>query len=102
MYEISYIETEEQLKQVLDFCYDILGQHLRDIENYRYDDWKDRIKSDSKLLVYAHEGGHVISAVLGRRESAESLVCGFVACAPEHRRQGITRGLICQMMQQSM
>ncbi len=94
MYEISYIETEEQLKPVLDFCYDILGQHLRDIENYRYDDWKDRITLDNKLLVYAHEGGHVISAVLGRRESAESLVCGFVACAPDYRRQGITRGLM--------
>ena len=53
MYEISYIETEEQLKPVLDFCYDILGQHLRDIENYRYDDWKDRITLDNKLLVYA-------------------------------------------------
>ena len=24
MYEISFVETEEQLKQVLDFCYNIL------------------------------------------------------------------------------
>ena len=24
MYQISFVETEEQLKQVLDFCYNIL------------------------------------------------------------------------------
>lgn len=94
MYDISFVETENQLKQVLDFCYDILGQHLREVEHYRYEDWKKRLKNDSKLLVYAHEDGDVISAVLGRRESGESLVCGFVACEAGHRRQGITKRLM--------
>ncbi len=106
MYEISFVETEEQLKQVLDFCYNILyctpvefavqslEQHLRDAENYRYEDWKERLENDNKLLVYAHENGHVISAVLGRRETAESLVCGFAACEAGHRRQGITGRLM--------
>ena len=106
MYQISFVETEEQLKQVLDFCYNILyctpvefavqslEQHLRDAENYRYEDWKERLENDNKLLVYAHENGHVISAVLGRRETAESLVCGFAACEAGHRRQGITGRLM--------
>ena len=91
MYSISFVKTEPQLKQVLDFCYGILGQHLRGISPYRQEDWKER---DSKLLVYAHEDGNVVSAVLGRRENAESLVCGFVACEIGHRRQGITKKLM--------
>lgn len=94
MYSISFVKTEPQLKQVLDFCYGILGQHLRGISPYRYEDWKERIERDSKLLVYAHEDGNVVSAVLGRRENAESLVCGFVACEIGHRRQGITKKLM--------
>ena len=94
MYQISYVETEEQLKQVLDFCYDILGQDLRDVVHYRYEDWKERLENDNKLLVYAYEDGNVISAVLGRRESGESLVCGFVACEASRRRQGITKRLM--------
>lgn len=94
MYQVSYVRTLEQLRQVLDFCYDILGQHLRDIDNYRLEDWEGRLEKDSKLLVYAQEDGNVISAVLGRRESPESLVCGFVACAPDYRRRGITKGLM--------
>lgn len=44
--------------------------------------------------MYAHEDGNVVSAVLGRRENAESLVCGFVACEIGHRRQGITQKLM--------
>lgn len=94
MYQISYVKTEEQLKQVLDFCYDILGQDLRDVVHYRYEDWKERLENDNKLLVYAHEDGNVISAVLGRRESGESLVCGFAACEASRRRQGITKRLM--------
>ena len=90
MYSISFVKTEPQLKQVLDF----LLRHLRGISPYRYEDWKERIERDSKLLVYAHEDGNVISAVLGRRENAESLVCGFVACEIGHRRQGITKKLM--------
>ncbi len=89
MYQISFVETEEQL-----FADTSLEQHLRDAENYRYEDWKERLENDNKLLVYAHENGHVISAVLGRRETAESLVCGFAACEAGHRRQGITGRLM--------
>lgn len=94
MYEISFAEKESQLRKVLDFCYGILGEHLRDAAPYRYQDWLKRMEEDNRLLVYAHEDGDVISAVLGRRESGESLVCGFVACEASRRRQGITRRLM--------
>lgn len=94
MYQVSFVEKESQLKQVLDFCYGILGEHLREVAPYRYEDWLKWMEEDNKLLVYAHEDGDVISAVLGRRESAESLVCGFVACEAGHRRQGITKRLM--------
>lgn len=43
MYQVSFVRTEWELKQVLDFCYGILGQQLRDISPYRYEDWKERI-----------------------------------------------------------
>lgn len=94
MYQISFVEKESQLGQVLDFCYGILGEHLRDVAPYRYEDWIERMEEDKELLVYAQEDGEVIAAVLGRRESGESLVCGFVACKASRRRQGITGRLM--------
>lgn len=36
----------------------------------------------------------IVSAVLGREESSESLVIGFVACEEEYRRQGISKALM--------
>ena len=38
MYQVSFVRTEWELKQVLDFCYGISGQHLRGISPYRYED----------------------------------------------------------------
>ena len=102
MYQISFAEREAQLRQVLDFCYGILGEHLREAAPYRQEDWIERMEEDNKLLVYAYEDGEVISAVLGRRESGESLVCGFAACKASRRRQGITkRSMLYLRMRQS-
>ncbi len=44
MYQISFVETEEQL-----FADTSLEQHRRDAENYRYEDWKERLENDNKL-----------------------------------------------------
>jgi predicted GNAT family N-acyltransferase len=96
LFQISYIEDESQLKEVLELCYDILGQHLRDSEYYRYDDWKERIGTYSKVLVYAHENGKIIAAVLGRPENDKSLVMGFTACNNAFRMKGITKELVKQ------
>lgn len=43
------------------------------------------------MLIYGEKDGKVVAAVLGREECSESLMIGFVACAEEYRRQGITR-----------
>ena len=40
------------------------------------------------------DGERPIAAVLGRPESADSLVMGLVACDEAYRRQGITRKLV--------
>ncbi len=48
MYQISFVETGEQLKQVLDFCYGILGEHLREIALYRYRDWAERFEEENQ------------------------------------------------------
>lgn len=92
---VSYIENEAQLKPVLDMCYRILGEHLRQVEQYTYAAWRKRLEGeDRRLLLYARQGEAAVSAVLARRESDESLVCGFVACREEYRGQGITKKLM--------
>ena len=95
--KIQCVENEEQLSIVLDFCYNILGSHLKDVENYRYEDWIKRLKNGKELLLFACEEGKDVSAVLGRREGDESLILGFVVCDEEYRRKGITKGLINQI-----
>lgn len=73
-YKIRCVENEEQLKAVLELCYSTLGKHLKDVDNYRYEDWKKRLEKDNELLLFAYESEKVVSAVLGRRENDESLV----------------------------
>jgi len=94
MYEIRYIESETELKKVLELCYSILGQELASNELYCYSAWKERIRKYSRVLLYAKTDDRVIALVLGRPESRESFVCGCVACRPEFRGQGITRRIM--------
>lgn len=97
MYQILQIKNEEQLAPVLEICYRILGEHLREVDNYKFENWKQRIDKDSALLLYAYENNKVLSAVLGRKESFDSLIIGFVACDEENRKKGITQALIEQL-----
>lgn len=93
-YKIRYIDSQEKLIPVLELCYNLLGQHRREMKNYTYKDWEDRISKWSKVLVYAEVDGRVISAVLGRPENNDSLVMGFTACDEKYRNQGVTRSII--------
>lgn len=86
------IETELELREVLDLCYKILGERNDDL--YGYSAWYERIQNDLQPLVYAQMDGKIVSAVLGRAENKESLVIGFVACDENYRRQGITKKLL--------
>lgn len=86
------IETEQELKDVLEMCYDILGTDNTDI--YGYDAWHKRFLDGLQPLVFAIKDGKIVSAVLGRAESEESLVVGFTACREEYRKQGITGKLM--------
>lgn len=61
---------------------------------YAYAAWKERMEKFSRLLLYAQEEGAIAAVVLGRPESAESLVCGMVACDEKFRRRGITKMLM--------
>ena len=88
---IKEVENEQELIAVLELCYRILGEN--DSKLYGYDAWRQRL-AHGEPLVYGEKNGKVVSAVLGREESSESLVIGFVACAEEYRRQGITRALM--------
>lgn len=89
---IREIKTEQELQQVLELCYRILGDN--DSEMYGYFAWKERLAGGMQPLVYAQEDNKVVSAVLGRAESSESLVIGFVACDENYRRRGITKKLM--------
>lgn len=88
---IKEIKTEQELAAVLELCYRILGEDHS--EMYGYEAWRKRL-ANGDPLVYGEKEGKILSAVLGRKESEESLVIGFVACEEEYRRQGITRALM--------
>ncbi len=92
MIKFKEIETEQELKSVLELCYYILGND--DTELYCYDAWYKRFKDGLQPLVYAYDGDKIVSAVLGRSENEDSLVIGFVACDESYRRQGVTRKLM--------
>lgn len=89
--DIKEIKTEQELKAVLELCYRILGEDHSEL--YGYEAWRKRL-DNGDLLVYGEKDGKIVSAVLGREESSESLVIGFVACEEEYRRQGITKALM--------
>ena len=86
------IETEQELNEVLELCYGVLGQNHPEI--YGYDAWRKRLEDGLQPLVYAKDSDQIVSAVLGRCENAESLIIGFVACDKAYRRQGITKRLM--------
>jgi|BioPla2DNA2_1021312.scaffolds.fasta_scaffold127789_1 predicted N-acetyltransferase YhbS len=93
-YKIKTINNADKLSLVLEFCYNILGQHLREIENYSYKEWEERIYYYPNLMLYAELNDQIISAVLGRAESKDSLIMGFTACDERFRKQGITKNLV--------
>ena len=97
MIQIACADSPERLEPALSLCYDILGEHLRRAEGYRPEDWRARVAPYGRLLLYAHEGGQVVAAALGRPENPESLVCGFVACRADFRRRGVGRRLMAQL-----
>ena len=86
------IGTEQELRDVLALCYRILGD--TNTELYGYEAWKARFLDKLQPLVYAEKDGKIVSAVLGRAESSDSLIIGFVACHEDYRRQGITKRLM--------
>ncbi len=91
-YAIREVETEQQLKDVLALCYRILGEENPEL--YGYAAWLERLKNGAQPLVYAEQDGKVVSAVLGRAESRDSMVIGFAACDEAYRGQGITKSLM--------
>lgn len=86
------IETESELKEVLELCYKVLSP--TNDELYGYDAWYKRLQDGLQPLVYAQKDGKIVAAVLGRAENKESLVIGFVACDENYRKQGITKKLL--------
>lgn len=89
---IKEIETQQELREVLDLCYRILGEGNSEL--YGYEAWYQRFQDGLQPLVFAKKDGKIVSAVLGRAENKDSLVIGFVACHVDYRRQGITKQLM--------
>ena len=90
--QIKEIETVQELNEVLDLCYSILGEN--DSELYGYDAWYERFLNKMQPLVYAVKDDKIVSAVLGRAENPKNITIGFVVCRENYRRQGITRKLM--------
>ena len=93
-FEIKTIQNEDGLDAVLELCRRVLGENVCDNSPYTREEWLERVSSIPDLLVYAEADGAVVAAILGRSESAESLVLGFAACDERYRWQGITRALV--------
>lgn len=89
---LKEIETEVELKEVLELCYSILGEENSEL--YGFDAWHKRLLDGLQPLVYAVKDEKIVSVVLGRAENADSLVIGYVACHENYRRQGITKKLL--------
>ncbi|MBE5947749.1 MAG: GNAT family N-acetyltransferase [Lachnospiraceae bacterium] len=89
---MKQIQTENELKDVLELCYSILGEGNPEL--YGYEAWHARFLDGQQPLVYAVKDEKIVSAVLGRSENKDSLVIGFVACHQDYRRQGITKRLM--------
>ena len=89
---IKEIKTESELRGVLELCYKVLVTKNDDL--YGYDAWLKRLQDGLQPLVYAVKDEKIVSAVLGRAESKESLVIGFVAYDENFRKQGITKKLM--------
>ena len=93
-FEIKTIQNEDGLDAVLELCRRVLGENVCDNSPYTRGEWLERAHDIPDLLVYAEADGAPVAAILGRSESAESLVLGFAACDEGYRRRGITRALI--------
>lgn len=89
---MKQIQTEQELKDVLELCYSILGEGNPEL--YGYPAWYGRFLNGLQPLVYAVKDEKIVSAVLGRAENKDSLIIGFVACHQDYRRQGITKELM--------
>ena len=89
---IKQIQSRKELDCVLELCYRVLGQTNQEL--YGVDAWVKRLEDGKQPLVYAEQNGQAVAAVLGRAESEESLIIGFVACHEDYRGQGITRALM--------
>lgn len=100
--EYHEITDEALLHAALELCYSILGENTRENELYSPSAFVERLGKYSPILLCACDapplvrvdGERSIAAVLGRPESADSLVMGLVACDEAYRRRGITRELV--------
>lgn len=89
---IRKVTSSSELEEVLALCYQVLGNTNQEL--YGPKSWAKRLEDGKQPLMYAWLDDRVVSAVLGRAESEESLIVGFVACHEDYRRQGITRRLM--------
>ncbi len=71
---------------------------MKNVEHYRYEDWRERLKNEKEFLQFVYKNNRVISAVLERKESMESLIDGFVACDDKYRNLGITKRLMSEFI----
>lgn len=92
-YFMNEIKSEKELSDVLNFCYQILGE--RNDNLYGYEAWYKRLKDRASPMVYGVKDNIIISAVMGRPENQDSLIIGFAACHEKYRRQGYTKKLLC-------
>lgn len=94
--EIKRVITIEELNNVLELCYRVLGDSTKNNPIYGFDAWVKRLQENKHPMIFADDNGKAISAVMGRAENDKSLIAGLVACDENYRNMGITKAVLTQ------
>ena len=98
MMEIQTVENEETLRRVFDFGDLILNYTALGHTVYNWEFWTEQFRRNPHLLLYAQRQGELVGAVCGWVGQDNNVTVGMVAVAEAHRRQGIGKSLMDELV----
>lgn len=96
--EIHTVENEETLRRVFDFGDHVLNYTALGHTVYKWEFWTEQFRRNPNLLLYAQTNGEIVGAVCGWVGQDNNVTVGMVAVAEAHRRQGIGKCLMDELV----
>lgn len=94
-YLIKNVSSKQELEKTLDFFKIIfMGMPVIDNPEYSFENWKERMKCHSDLMLYASLDNQVLGIVFGRINDNNSITIGPVAVHQDYRGIGIAKKMI--------